>query len=197
MVRNAQVHVEYLSLVAKKAREEWFRLPPQTRAYVALEDMIQEGLLHVVSELVPRYKKKKACLTTWLWWGLENFYKNRNYYYFAKKRFDGKTAPLTEVWLTVWDEDNTIDELTALSALRRALYLASQPLREEVVRWLLTPKATKFHIHGRRFRARKKEFLQVSKVSGFGYKEMHFLMTTESWKRRAGAAVCKYAHVPC
>lgn len=192
---SVRLSAQYLPLVAKKARTAWYRLPPQTRAWVSLEDLIQDGMLHLVQVLIPKHNPRKCRLITYLWLGLDNFYLNKNYFHFAKSRFDGRTVPLLTEILPVKQDTK---EITALSGLFRLLRVASPELKREMVRWLLRPDpTTKFNVVGKSFKDLKKEFLALSPVTGFGHEDMHYLMVTETWKLRSAQTLCKAANVAC
>lgn len=196
MTRRPSIHLsaQYLPLVAKKARQQWFRLPPQTRAWVALEDLIQDGMLHLVQHLLPKHNPKKCRLLTFLWWGLDNFYKNKNNFHFQKSRFDGRTVPLNAAVISAGSD---VREVFALSALYKTMEAASPELREKMVCWLMRPTPTKFRRYGEPFTTLRREVLALGPSTGFGYDEMHYLLTNESWKTRSAREVCRVANVAC
>ena len=116
----------FLPLVVKKAKEAWLRLPPQTRVWLSLEDMIQDGLMYVRFRLLPRYKPSKNKFSTLVWMALENHFKLVTYHYYYQKRFEGRNAPLPEFGLSCSVKPKHSHELHAIEALEK-VFKSSTP----------------------------------------------------------------------
>lgn len=94
----------YRKLVAMMAWKAWRKLPLQTRIWIGIEDMIEDGVMEAV-KLTRTYNPKWALFTTALYHRLHHFYIN-NYleFYSAQQRGwervnvirDGKKT--SEVW---------------------------------------------------------------------------------------------------
>lgn len=185
----------YRAMIAKLAWTAWQYLPPQTKAWISPDDMISDGIWFVYySALNPNvpghYKKDSGVkLGTFLYRVLVNFY--REYYslhhYGTYKRGDKKTIAFSVLQEQFNQEGEAVELETALAMAGARLdfmsvdaYLycdvvdgvakmhhqASQLLQEELVRWFLTPTATKFHLHGKRFVQAKKEFRKLAVDQG-------------------------------
>src|ERR1017187_3539118 len=87
----------YRRLVAEMAISSWWMYPPKTRAYIDVEDMIQDGIIYARVELAKSYNPNRGKFTTLLYRALPNFYRNRADELNAKKRFDGFSLSTDEL----------------------------------------------------------------------------------------------------
>jgi hypothetical protein len=168
-------------LIAKKAIESWRKLPPKTRCYIEIEDMIQDGLF-VTSKFLAKGKfdPKKGKLTTILWPKLENFYRRCAETLNANKRFDANDTMIEDMLLVGKDISNPEEEAETREHIRRAFleayFEASENVRESMRRWFLQIDATKVHVHSVRFRRDKVEFKKLADKHGLNKDDCRKLM---------------------
>lgn len=154
-------------LIAKKAIESWKKLPPKTRCYIEIEDMISDGIYWTVKFLAKgHFDPNKGKLTTILWPKLENFYHRCAEQLNAHKRFDGYDSYLEDLRANGFDVAN-IEEDSELREHVRNGFLkvytdASEGLRESIRRWFLQTENTKIHVASVRFRKDKAEFKKLA-----------------------------------
>jgi hypothetical protein len=167
MSKIAEIDLDqYKRLIAKKAFESWYKLPIKMRAYIDVEDMIQQGLIYVKYSMMKNYNPKRAKLTTFLYTGLENFYKRKFEEMRAIKRYDANDIPV-EVLVAVGMEPSIEEEFDihqhVIESFSDVYYNATERLRESMKRWFLQNTTTKVHVGGNRFKQDRKEFLKLAK----------------------------------
>ena len=150
-------------LIAKKAIESWRKLPPKTRCYIELEDMISEGVMKVYQLLSQgKYNPKKGKLTTLVYIRLENYYRRCAELLNTQKRFDGYDSYLEDLRSNGFDVQSMEEESETREHVRNVfldVYTnASDGLRESLRRWFLQTEVTKIHTSGSRFLKAKSEF---------------------------------------
>ena len=63
-------------LVAQKAWATWMKLPPTVKAWIGVEDLIDEGLAFACHRALPMWSAKRSGkFITFLWHTLENYYR--------------------------------------------------------------------------------------------------------------------------
>jgi len=150
-------------LIAKKAIESWRKLPPKTRSYIEINDMIQDGVFWTVKFLAKgHYNPKKGKLTTILWPKLENYYRRCAEILNTQKRFDGLDSYLEDLKANGFDISIIEESGETREHVRRVfmdVYInASEGLRESMRKWFLQTEVTKIHTSSVRFHKDKKEF---------------------------------------
>jgi hypothetical protein len=168
-------------LIAKKAIESWKKLPPKTRCYIEISDMIQDGIFVTTKFLAKgRFDPKKGKLTTILWTKLENFYHRCAETLNANKRFDANDLMIEDMLLGGHDVSKEEEAAEDCEHIRRAFLEAyndaSDNLRESMRRWFLQMDATKIHTHSVRFRKDKVEFKQLAAKYGLDRTDCRKLM---------------------
>ena len=78
MEENRLESFNYLNMVTKAAWKTWRLLPPHTRGWISVEDLVMDGLHWVEAKGLKRWDKKKGCLSTLIYrgvdWYFETFY---------------------------------------------------------------------------------------------------------------------------
>lgn len=168
-------------LIAKKAIESWRKLPPKTRSYIDIEDMISDGVFWTTKFLSKgHYDAKKGKLTTVLWIKLDNFYRRCAETLNAAKRFDGNVLLLEDLKAAGIDVSKD-EEAPEICEHVRYVFLstyedASEGLRESMRRWFLQMDSTKVHTHSMRFKKDKSEFRQLAARHGLDVQDCRTLM---------------------
>lgn len=172
---------EYLRLIAQKARASWYRLPAQHKAWIDLDDLIQDGILFARFYVAPRFRPHRAGFCTFLSTSLENFYKEKVFALYRRKRNDCSTVPLAAVQYCLPSYEQTEDEIAAVESLLKVAQKASPILKKYLKHWLLSQK--KVCCNNRRFERVRGELLVLGNLYGFGREEMSFLLHNDSWKK--------------
>jgi hypothetical protein len=154
---------EVKGLIAKKAIESWRKLPPKTRAYIEINDMIEDGVYWTVKFLAKgHFNPKKGKLTTILWAKLDNYYHRCAELLNAQKRFDGFDSYLEDLKANGFDISIIEESGETREHVRRVflnVYIdASENLRESMRKWFLQTESTKIHTTSSKFYKDKKEF---------------------------------------
>jgi hypothetical protein len=179
----ASVRVEsYLRLVAQKAWETWRKLPPQHRAWMDVEDLIQDGVLFA-RKCAKYHNPKRTKFTTYLSASLDNFYRNKVATCFYKKRNGCEVVPLDAVQSLLTHRDETENRVHAEECLEQLLSNASPVLREYLCRWLFSNE--RVNGRGGKFHVAKSELLLLSKRLGFNDDDFRLLLLRRPY-RRAG-----------
>jgi len=71
----------YLNMVTKAAWKTWRLLPPHTRGWISIEDLVLDGLHWVESKGLKRWDPRKGCLSTVIYRGVWNYFET---YYLQK-----------------------------------------------------------------------------------------------------------------
>lgn len=181
----AQLCDKYERLVAQKAWRCWRRLPPQTRTWISVEDLMQDGMLLLHHAVKKRYQPSKSSLTTFVWLVLENFYKTYASYHFMKKRFDGRTCQLDEE-LGLELPSNFADECHSVELLLKLYASASHPLRMYLEQWFfrIGQRNKRVRIKSPKFAVAKTEFVALAEELGFTADECRGLLYSETWRKR-------------
>jgi hypothetical protein len=87
-----------VAMVAKKASEAYNKLPRHTRNWIERQDFIQDGLIEAMTTVARRYDPAKGtAFSTYLFKGLDLFYKNLLEPHFADMRYEGRTASIEDL----------------------------------------------------------------------------------------------------
>jgi hypothetical protein len=170
-------------LIAKKAIESWYKLPEKTRAFVNVEDLIQDGLMFA-RKLMLKHDPKRAKFSTVLFHCLENRYRRQAEWLNAKKRFDGFALTLEDVERTAFDKNAELNVINVhvVRAFVSVYFDATWELRESLRRWFIQHDTTKIHTHGKRFNRDKKEFLSLAKKYQLDSNDCRILLSNSKCK---------------
>lgn len=87
-----------VGMVVQKASEAYARLPQHTKNWIDREDFIQEGLLEGMTIVARRYDPSKGTkFSTYLFAGLELFFKNLLEPHYADMRYEGRTQGIDDL----------------------------------------------------------------------------------------------------
>lgn len=180
---------QYLLMVSKKAWDCWKKLPPQTRVWLSVEDLIQDGLIFLRYYVAKHYDADKAKLSTFAWVSLENFYKTYLSRQFVRKRFEGQNmslavaavADLRDTNLQTFRFDN---ECQSVDAWLRLYDLASPALRRYLEQWFLHLSERRVKRHGIRFQRAVKEFRVLAGLVGLTPGDCRNLLVQERWSTK-------------
>src|ERR1035437_7826242 len=104
----------YLPLIAKKAIQAWHKLPPQYKAWLDIDDLIQEGVLFARFHVFPRYKPCRGKFTTYLYAALDHFYYSIVQDKFYQKRNAREIVPIADVQYKLIERDETEQAVQAV-----------------------------------------------------------------------------------
>lgn len=142
-------------MVGEQAYLTWQKLPPHTRAWLSVEDMLSDGMRWAVMNGIPRWEPRRGALSTWLYVGLRTYFdKTYESRYLTKQRYEGRTVSLQGMLLQP-DEPRSdtlvladrLGDVAEPEKIIRDCYVAelikgiydesSDRLREEIKRWFL------------------------------------------------------------
>lgn len=187
----------YRKMVAQAAWKTWRKLPPHTRIWLSIEDLIQDGMNWVVTVGIPKYRQDQASLCTFLYIGIGNYFKGEYLKsVYAEKRYEGRTVSLEELDLMGVD-DKQYDLETRVEALRsdkdaektlrgcwavpmvvRIFKKASELLRRELKKWFLGMKNSRLHMKKCRFWVARMEFLELAEKEGLEYDDCYHILSS-------------------
>jgi len=179
----AQPKVEsYVKLVAKKALSTWRKLPPNARAWIDLEDLIQDGILFTKFKALPKFRPHRSNIAHYLNMCLDQYYERVLMACFAKMRNACSNVPLEAVDYKLFARQDSIEqEIHAVESLKKIARQASPNLQKYLQRWLVTHN--KVHCRGPLFFVAKKELLELSQRYNFDRTDMEFLLRDETWRK--------------
>lgn len=207
MPRSRILVQDYQRLIAMKAFQTWRRLPKQTRAWLDVEDLIQEGVMFTRWHVIPRYNQDAAKFSTFLWKCLDRHFLNVLRHHRYPSWFEGRNLSLDH--LNPAEEVNgninfTSDEvlnmfssyislpvgnvptdqyLTLIQTLSKIFMDASPKLRKSMRLWFFNnPESGKVQMNGRPFRKMRREFLDLAGKHGLDASGAATLLTSEHWK---------------
>jgi hypothetical protein len=151
-------------LIAQKAIESWKKFPPKMKAQIAIEDMIEDGVIKVVKLLQSgRHDPKKGKLTTIVWSTLDKYYKKCAEVLYAQKRFDGLDVYLEDLKANGFDAASENENTSHTWRTFLLVYnSASDQLRDAMQKWFLQISDTKIHVTSAKFQQDKKEFRRLA-----------------------------------
>lgn len=142
-------------MVGEQAYLSWRKLPPHTRAWLSVEDMVSDGMRWAAMEGVSRWQPRKGGLSTWMYIGLRTYFdKTYESRYLTKQRYEGYTVSLFGP-LSGSDEPKSdmlvladrLGDASIPEKIIRDCYVAeliksiydesSERLKEEIKRWFL------------------------------------------------------------
>ena len=174
---------DYMKLIAQKAWSTWYKLPPQHRSWIDVEDLIQDGILYARFYVLPRFRPHRAKnFSTILFISLENFYKNKISDLFRGKRNKCQVVPVSSVQYHLGECDTTEQELKAVQGLLNVISVASPLLRGYLHRWLFA--------HGKVTCRGKKSIIAIDELRGLVGKcgiereDFSYLLHSENWRKR-------------
>jgi len=174
---------KYIPLIVKKAVWAWKRLPFQSRNWISVDDLIQDGILHAKYHVAPRFNSRKANFLTFLNVSLENHFKLFLNEQYTQKRSGCPVYPIATCKYQIADSPDQMErEVQAVEMLQKILGEASWVLKLYLERWLFT-KAS-YHMRGPKFYEAKAELLFLSSRVGLRRDDFAFLLQTDNWRRR-------------
>jgi len=119
---------KFHDMVAKEATRVWRMLPSHTQTWVSVEDIIQDGLIKLVTEVIPKLDTRRATLSTFCHWAIKNYLDDqytvkyggrikelpsgRRYY---QKRNEGVTVAIEDLVVSGRDRRKTWDVLHSMT----------------------------------------------------------------------------------
>jgi hypothetical protein len=172
----------YVRLVAQKAWQTWYKLPPQHKNWMDIEDLVEDGVLFMRFYVIPRYRPHRAKFTTYLSTSLENYYKNMLAELFTRKRNECSVVPLATVQFRLRAERmEAEEEIKAVRGLMKVVQQASPTLRRYLNHWLFSHG--KIHCRGERFTVARCELLALCRRCGFDREDFEYLLCNDGWQR--------------
>lgn len=154
---------QYRPLLAKKSRQVWQKLPPRTRAWIDLDDLMQMGAIHLQTEVVPKWDPAKGSFLVWAWILLDRFYTNELIRLTAKKRDDYGTSNVDDAAIKcrLGRHSEVTQKLQVRQGLARVYQDASPGLQKSLRGWLKGNR--RLDRRGLRFRMVRAELLGLVK----------------------------------
>ena len=195
---------KYRRMVSRTAWNVWRKLPPHTRIWLGVDDLIQDGMNWVITVGIPKYREDQASLCTFLYIGIENYIRSeylcRAY---QKTRYEGRTVSLDGLDLMGVDDVKYAVE-TRVPALRdtgsadmvlkgcwvvpmvvRVFKRATELLRRYLRIWFLRENRERIHVRKKmgpmsdgqlEFALARQEFLGLAKVERLEYGDCEHLL---------------------
>ena len=191
--RKLRVNInDYRAMIAKEAWTVWEMLPPQTRAWVGLDDLIQGGIIFARFRSLETFDPKKGYkFSTWLAWGLKNYYESaildklvkaqgRNEYgtmsiQGLQERFTQARTPDIDTVLAIANgrplycsglaSESALEACFASQALCKIYDESSPVLQKEIETWFLLPES-RTHVNGEKFDRVVGEFRELATEYG-------------------------------
>src|SRR6185369_10640974 len=108
-VRTKPQIEDYNKMVMSAAWSAWRKLPLQTRSWIGIDDMIQEGLEWLNLEAVKRWNRKRSSFSTFLYTAIDHYYydnymgkfgrpeKREGKHYGSQKRWEGQNQSIDQM----------------------------------------------------------------------------------------------------
>ena len=185
----AQLQMEdYTRLIAQKAWATWRKLPPSSRAWIDIEDLIQDGALFARFVVRPKFRPHRSKFSTFLSICLEQYYSRKLASIFTEKRNKCQTIPIDNVSYSLGCCDSIEQEIYAVETIKKISSVASPILRRYLNMWL-TPRSNRGRGNGgRRFQIARSEMRRLSDEYRFTREDFEFLLHDQTW--------CKTVQLP-
>lgn len=180
-------------MVGEQAHLTWQKLPPHTRAWLSVEDMVSDGMHWVVYSIIPRWEPQRGALSTFLYKCIRTYFdKTYESVYLTKGRWEGRTTSLQSLILKT-DEPKSdtlvladrIGDFAAPEKIMRDCYVAelikgiydesSDRLKLEIKRWFLGG-LERVRVNSPNFLRASSEFRSLAGARHLHYEECSHLM---------------------
>jgi hypothetical protein len=206
----------YRRMVAKVARYVWLKLPAHTRVWVSIEDLVEDGMAWVMVNGIPKWRKKRATLSTFLHTGVKNWlHDNYLLHHYCKRRCEYGTVSLDGLSLIGVDDfkyeievrvpalvdnhsaEDTVIDCWVVSMMVKIFKQATELLRRELEKWFFG--ADRLYLQQRwgvltdtqlEFALARQEFLGLAEPQGLGYQECEHLLSDRKCLAELKFAVC-------
>lgn len=201
----------YRRMVSKMAWNVWRKLPPQTRVWLQVEDLIEDGMEWVVTVGIPKYRRDEASLCTFLYVGVGNYFKSEYLMKaYQRSRYEGRTVSLDSLDLIGVDDmrhplesrvEALVDRKSQVDMIRgcwvvpmmvRIFKQATELLKQELRRWFLRVEKARIHTRQRlgrltnrqlEFSLARHEFLSLARRERVEYDDCKHLLTNPFCQR--------------
>ena len=180
-------------MVGEQAFITWQKLPPHTRAWLSVEDMLSDGMHWVVYSIIPRWEPRRGALSTFLYKCIRTYFdKTYESVYLTKGRWEGRTTSL-QALLYKSDEPQSdtlvmadlLGDVTEPERIIRDCYVAelikqiydesSDRLKQEIKRWFLGG-LERVRTNSPNFLLASREFRSLAGVRHLHYEECNHLI---------------------
>jgi len=124
----------YLNMVTKAAWKTWRLLPPHTRGWISIEDLVMDGLNWVEAKGLKRWNPKKGCLSTLIYRGVANYFETLYLQRYANHTTNGVSKRnqkrSEQNTISVQDREQFYREAGMEFEFERALGLETKPQKE-------------------------------------------------------------------
>lgn len=112
---------KFHDMVAKEAHKVWRGLPEHTKIWLSVEDIMQDGMIKLVTEVIPKFDKSRASLSTLAYLSIHNYFDDE---YTVKFGGRLKKLPSGRRWYRRHHEGTTvgIEDLTVKGRDRRTCW---------------------------------------------------------------------------
>lgn len=172
----------YRAAIAKAAWEAWRRLPPHTRVWLGVEDIIEEGMLWAHTHARNRWMPSRGKFLTWITHCAQRHFITRyldplgkclqrnelgttgieDLLWEASRRGNGSVSIDRVLALGVDPDADLLAACFAVDAFVNVYNRATEELKVAIVKWFLRSEHTKFQTTGRRFIETSKEFRDLA-----------------------------------
>lgn len=191
-------------MVAKESIRVWSVLPQHTKVWVSLEDVMQDGMLKLVTDVLPNWEKSKSSLSTFATQVVRNHLDDmytvkyggrwkqtssgRRFY---RKHNEGSTVGIEDL-VPAGERRNCWDVLHSMAAnlvysdvgkecwsvptLLQIYAHASEPLKKEIIHWFLTNE--RLRLDTPKFCVACEEFRKLADKYGFDCDDCRHLMNS-------------------
>jgi len=178
---------KYMPMLYQKVRQTWWKLPPSVRGWVELEDMVEEAILLVYRDVLPRFDPTRAQLSTFLWWTLDNHHKTVLQHYYAGKRMVVDVYPVVNC-----GEIRPFYEVVEAAA---TIFLsASRNLQNYMIRWFLDAARIKVQ-QSRNYCSAVKEMQRLCRHYHFSYSDFKQIRLREDCKAALSQVLAPFGFI--
>lgn len=193
---------KFHNMVAKEAHRVWRTLPSHTRVWVSVEDIMQDGMIKLVTEIIPKLNKERASLSTFAYRSIRNYLDDEYTVKFGgrtkklpsgrrwyQRHNEGSTVGIEDLVVTGRERRNCWDALHSMarnlvqSDMSRECWVvptlleihtkASNELKSEIVHWFLTNE--RLRLDTPKFCSCCKEFRSLASECGFDVEDCRHL----------------------
>jgi len=178
---------KYMPMLYSKVRQTWWKLPPSVRGWVELEDMVEEAILLVYRDVLPRFDPTRAQLSTFMWWTLDNHHKTVLQHYYASKRMIVDVYPVVSC-----TEIRPFHEVVEAAA---AIFLsASKNLQNYMIRWFLDAARIKTQ-QSRSYRSAIREMARLCREYHFSSSDFNQIRLRDDYKAALSRALAPFGFI--
>jgi hypothetical protein len=171
----------YLKLVVSRAWSAWRKLPPNARAWIDVEDLIQDGLIFARTKAIPSYRPHRGSFKQYIAVVIDQFFMRTLHSSFTMRQNNCLNVPLLNWSCSLASHDTIEQEIHAVETIKKISRDASPLLRKHLYQWLVLHGNV--HTGCRSFICSRSEMLLLARKYNFTRDDMDFLLHNETWRK--------------